>query len=136
MSKTQSLRHPERRNRKECVSPRKPYWIRVKAPLSPGYIKTRNLVRANRLNTVCEEAACPNVGECWDRQHVTVMILGDTCTRSCAFCNVKTGRPAPVDQDEPVNLAATVSILGLRHVVITSVDRDDLADGGLSLIHI
>ncbi len=108
----------------------KPEWIRVKAPLSQGYKDTRDLMRAQKLNTVCEEAACPNIGECWSKGHATVMILGDTCTRACAFCNIKTGVPNPVDKDEPHNLAVAVGKLGLKHVVITSVDRDDLDDGG------
>ncbi len=111
-------------------SGRKPPWIRVKAPTSAGYHDTRKLMRAKRLNTVCEEAACPNIGECWTQGHATVMILGDTCTRACAFCNVKTGRPRAVDPDEPRHLAEALRELGLRHIVITSVDRDDLPDGG------
>lgn len=114
-------------------SPRKltkPEWIRVKAPQSEGYKSTRELMRANKLNTVCEEAACPNIGECWTKGHATVMILGDTCTRACAFCNIKTGVPNKVDADEPRHLAEAVGKLGLNHVVITSVDRDDLEDGG------
>jgi lipoic acid synthetase len=109
---------------------RKPPWIRVKAPTSPGYHATRQLMRAKGLHTVCEEAACPNIGECWAQGHATVMILGDTCTRACTFCNVKTGLPAGVDPDEPGHLAEALAELGLEHVVITSVDRDDLADGG------
>jgi lipoic acid synthetase len=108
----------------------KPDWIRVKAPQSEGYKATRDLMRVNKLHTVCEEAACPNIGECWSKNHATVMILGDTCTRACAFCNIKTGVPNPVDHEEPHNLAVAVGKLGLRHVVITSVDRDDLEDGG------
>ena len=108
----------------------KPDWIRVRAPQSEGYKQTRDLMRTQNLFTVCEEAACPNIGECWSKGHATVMILGDTCTRACAFCNVKTGVPEKVDVDEPKNLAIAVGELGLRHVVITSVDRDDLADGG------
>jgi lipoic acid synthetase len=124
------LRHPEKRNRPDNPSPRKPAWIRVKAPTSRTYADTRNLLREHSLHTVCEEAGCPNIGECWSRKHATVMILGDTCTRACAFCNVKTGKPKGVDPLEPDNLAVTVSTLGLKHVVITSVDRDDLADGG------
>jgi lipoic acid synthetase len=111
---------------------RKPPWIRVKAPTSKGYDQTRRLMRAKRLHTVCEEAACPNIGECWQQGHATVMILGDTCTRACAFCNVKTGLPRAVDPDEPDHLAEALRELGLRHIVITSVDRDDLADGGAS----
>jgi lipoyl synthase len=109
---------------------RKPAWIRVKAPTSSTYRETRDLMRGNHLHTVCEEAACPNIGECWSRKHATVMILGDICTRACAFCNVKTGKPGAVDPLEPENLAVTVATMGLRHVVITSVDRDDLDDGG------
>ena len=109
---------------------RKPPWIRVKAPTSPGYHATRKLMRAKSLHTVCEEAACPNIGECWAQGHATVMILGDTCTRACAFCNVKTGLPQNVDPHEPEHLAEAIGELGLKHVVITSVDRDDLPDGG------
>lgn len=110
----------------------KPDWLRVKAPTSPAYNNTRRLMRAHRLNTVCEEAACPNIGECWAKGHATVMILGSVCTRACAFCNVATGRPETVDPDEPAELARAVAALGLDHVVITSVDRDDLDDGGAS----
>ena len=109
---------------------RKPPWIRVKAPTSAGYHETRRLMRAKRLHTVCEEAACPNIGECWQQGHATVMILGEVCTRACAFCNVKTGRPRAVDPEEPEHLAEALKELGLRHIVITSVDRDDLPDGG------
>ena len=111
---------------------RKPSWIRVKAPTSETYHDTRRLMREKSLHTVCEEAACPNIGECWTQKHATVMILGDTCTRACAFCNIKTGMPRPVDPDEPEHLAEAVAQMGLRHVVVTSVDRDDLADGGAS----
>ncbi|MEM8952406.1 MAG: lipoyl synthase [Pseudomonadota bacterium] len=111
---------------------RKPPWIRVRAPSSPGYHATRALMRTKNLHTVCEEAACPNIGECWTQGHATVMILGDTCTRACTFCNVKTGLPRAVDPDEPRHLAEALSELGLKHIVITSVDRDDLADGGAS----
>jgi len=114
----------------ETPQPRKPPWIRVKAPTSAGYGETLRLMRAHGLHTVCEEAACPNIGECWSRGHVTVMILGDICTRACAFCNVKTGRPGVVDALEPENLALSVASMGLKHVVVTSVDRDDLDDGG------
>jgi len=110
----------------------KPDWIRVKAPVSKEYQNTRDLMRRSRLNTVCEEAACPNIGECWSKKHATVMILGSVCTRACAFCNVKTGRPDLLDPHEPENLAKAVGELGLEHVVITSVDRDDLEDGGAS----
>ncbi|MGB3752774.1 MAG: lipoyl synthase [Parerythrobacter sp.] len=109
---------------------RKPDWIRVKAPVSKGYHETRKLMRDLSLNTVCEEAACPNIGECWDKKHATVMILGDVCTRACAFCNVKTGMPRIVDPMEPENVAIAAGQMGLNHIVITSVDRDDLPDGG------
>ena len=109
---------------------RKPDWIRVKAPVSKGYQETRRLMRDLGLNTVCEEAACPNIGECWEKKHATVMILGDVCTRACAFCNVKTGMPRLVDPMEPENVAIAAGKMGLEHIVITSVDRDDLPDGG------
>ena len=109
---------------------RKPDWIRVKAPTSLEYAKTRDLMRKLKLNTVCEEAACPNIGECWAQKHATVMILGDTCTRACAFCNIKTGKPNIVDALEPLHVAEACGELGLEHIVVTSVDRDDLADGG------
>lgn len=110
--------------------PPKPDWLRVRAPLGKGYQKTVERVRALNLHTVCEEAACPNIGECWDKQHATFIIMGDTCTRACAFCNIKTGKPAALDPFEPFNVAEAVKILELKHVVITSVDRDDLPDGG------
>ncbi|MBO6503651.1 MAG: lipoyl synthase [Kordiimonadaceae bacterium] len=109
---------------------RKPKWIRVKAPVSKGYQETRKLMRDKNLHTVCEEAACPNIGECWSKKHATVMILGDTCTRACAFCNIKTGRPMQVDPLEPFHTAEACAAMGLNHIVITSVDRDDLEDGG------
>jgi len=112
------------------VRARKPDWIRVRAPTSKEYGETRTLMRELGLNTVCEEAACPNIGECWKQKHATVMILGDTCTRACAFCNVKTGMPGRVDDAEPAHVAEAAAKLGLEHIVITSVDRDDLADGG------
>ena len=123
-------RHPEKARRPDTPILRKPEWIRVKAPGSPIYSETRRIVRENNLVTVCEEAGCPNIGECWTKKHATMMIMGDTCTRACAFCNVKTGLPAPLDASEPENVANAVAMLGLRHVVITSVDRDDLNDGG------
>jgi len=123
-------RHPEKQKREDSPILRKPEWIRVKAPVSKGYSATREIVRSKNLHTVCEEAACPNIGECWDKKHATMMIMGDTCTRACAFCNVKTGLPAPLDIDEPGNVADAVAEMGLNHVVITSVDRDDLEDGG------
>ncbi len=123
-------RHPEKAHRPDQPSGRKPDWIRVKAPGSPGYLGTREIVRAHGLHTVCEEAGCPNIGECWEKKHATFMIMGDTCTRACAFCNVKTGLPGALDRTEPENVADATAKLGLAHVVITSVDRDDLADGG------
>ncbi len=123
-------RHPEKAARPDTPLLRKPEWIRVKAPVSPEYAATRDIVRGHGLHTVCEEAACPNIGECWTKRHATMMIMGDTCTRACAFCNVATGLPKPLDPDEPARVAEAVAKLGLAHVVITSVDRDDLADGG------
>jgi lipoic acid synthetase len=123
-------RHPEKANRPDNPILRKPDWIRVKAPVSKGYAATQAIVRENRLVTVCEEAGCPNIGECWEKKHATFMIMGDTCTRACAFCNVKTGLPGALDSDEPGHVGQAVAKLGLSHVVITSVDRDDLADGG------
>jgi len=123
-------RHPEKAHRPETPALRKPDWIRVKAPGSPGYAETRRIVRENGLHTVCEEAGCPNIGECWEKKHATFMLMGDVCTRACAFCNVKTGLPGALDPDEPTHVAAAVAKLGLAHVVITSVDRDDLDDGG------
>src|SRR5207244_13550493 len=123
-------RHPEKVSRPDAVSPRKPDWIRVRAPNTRGYADTRNIVKENGLVTVCEEAGCPNIGECWDKKHATFMIMGDTCTRACAFCNVKTGVPGPLDMDEPLRVAEATAQLGLKHVVVTSVDRDDLDDGG------
>ncbi|MDE2581857.1 MAG: lipoyl synthase [Rhodospirillales bacterium] len=123
-------RHPEKAHRPDQPIQRKPAWIRVKAPTHPVYHETRALLRDHRLTTVCEEAACPNVGECWSHRHATMMILGEVCTRACAFCNVATGLPGAVDAGEPARVADAVAKLGLRHVVITSVDRDDLADGG------
>jgi lipoic acid synthetase len=133
MSKVENLnrvRHPEKANKPDNEPLRKPAWIRVKAPTSEGYHETRKLMRARSLVTVCEEAACPNIGECWSKKHATVMILGDICTRACAFCNVATGKPGAVDLMEPENLAISVAELGMKHLVITSVDRDDLEDGG------
>ena len=123
-------RHPEKAHRPDQPLARKPDWIRVKAPGSPKWAETHRIVRENGLVTVCEEAGCPNIGECWEKQHATFMIMGDTCTRACAFCNVKTGRPEALDRSEPESVAAAVEKLGLHHVVVTSVDRDDLADGG------
>jgi len=128
--KAAALRHPEKRNRPDNPIQRKPAWIRVKAPTSPVYRETRDIVRENGLHTVCEEAGCPNIGECWAKKHATFMIMGDTCTRACAFCNVATGTPMPLDPMEPVNIGSAAAKLGLEHIVITSVDRDDLDDGG------
>jgi lipoyl synthase len=124
------VRHPEKVHRAPTAVQRKPEWLRVKAPGSPEYQATRRLMRELRLNTVCEEAACPNIGECWKQKHATVMIMGAVCTRACAFCNVATGRPDRLDPDEPERVGAAVAALGLAHVVVTSVDRDDLEDGG------
>jgi lipoic acid synthetase len=124
------IRHPEKQARPDNPVSRKPAWIRVKAPTHPVYLETRALMREKQLVTVCEEAACPNIGECWSQRHATMMIGGDTCTRACAFCNVATGVPAPLDAAEPARVAEAVATLGLRHVVITSVDRDDVSDGG------
>ena len=123
-------RHPEKVNRPDALSPPKPDWIRVRAPNTRGYADTRAIVKENGLVTVCEEAGCPNIGECWDKKHATFMIMGDTCTRACAFCNVKTGMPGALDAAEPEHVAEATFKLGLAHVVVTSVDRDDLADGG------
>ena len=123
-------RHPEKAHRPDTPMLRKPAWIRVKAPGSPVWAETRKIVRDNNLVTVCEEASCPNIGECWSQRHASFMILGDTCTRACAFCNVRTGIPGPIDEAEPENLAEAVAKMGLEHVVVTSVDRDDLDDGG------
>ena len=125
-----AARHPEKRNRPDHPIQRKPAWIRAKAPTSPQVAETRKLMRDNNLHTVCEEAACPNLGECWQKKHATMMILGAICTRACAFCNVATGRPNGVDPLEPQHVADAVATLSLAHVVITSVDRDDLPDGG------
>ncbi len=123
-------RHPEKQNRPDNPIQRKPDWIRVKAPTSPEYHETRKMMRELNLATVCEEAACPNIGECWAKKHATIMIMGDTCTRACAFCNVATGMPKPLDPMEPANVAIALGGMDLEHVVITSVDRDDLEDGG------
>jgi lipoyl synthase len=123
-------RHPEKLARPDSPIPRKPDWIRVKAPMSREYAETRALMREHNLHTVCEEAACPNIGECWKLKHATMMILGSICTRACAFCNVTTGMPDRLDPHEPANVGKAVAALGLAHIVITSVDRDDLDDGG------
>jgi lipoyl synthase len=123
-------RHPEKAHKPDTPILRKPEWIRVKAPGSPVYAETQKIVRENKLVTVCEEAGCPNIGECWSKKHATFMIMGDTCTRACAFCNVKTGIPDALVRDEPEKVADAVARMGLEHAVITSVDRDDLDDGG------
>src|SRR6476659_2305820 len=123
-------RHPEKAHRPDTPILRKPDWIRVKAPVSRGYAETHRIVKENGLHTVCEEAGCPNIGECWEKKHATFMIMGDTCTRACAFCNVKTGLPGTLDPNEPVHVGEATAKLGLAHIVVTSVDRDDLADGG------
>ncbi len=125
-----ALRHPEKRERPVNPVPRKPDWIRVKAPGSKVFAETKAIVKAHGLHTVCEEAGCPNIGECWSKKHATFMIMGDTCTRACAFCDVKTGIPGLLDSTEPAKVGDAVAQLGLAHVVVTSVDRDDLADGG------
>ncbi|TKT79365.1 lipoyl synthase [Aquamicrobium sp. LC103] len=124
------VRHPEKAHRPDQEVLRKPEWIRVKAPTSKGYLETREIVKSHNLVTVCEEAGCPNIGECWQKKHATFMIMGEICTRACAFCNVATGIPTALDPNEPENVARAVKQMGLNHVVITSVDRDDLADGG------
>ena len=123
-------RHPEKAHRPDNASAERPPWIRVRAPSSPGYTRTREIIREEGLVTVCSEAGCPNAGECWEKGHATFMIMGDTCTRACSFCNVATGRPDALDPFEPVKVADAATKLGLEHVVVTSVDRDDLADGG------
>jgi lipoic acid synthetase len=125
-----ALRHPEKQARPDTAVLKKPEWLKVKAPGSAGYNATRDIVKSHGLVTVCEEAACPNIGECWTVSHATMMIMGDTCTRACAFCNVKTGLPEALDPTEPARVADAVAKMGLKHVVITSVDRDDLNDGG------
>lgn len=123
-------RHPEKAHRPDQEVLRKPEWIRVRAPVSKGYLETREIVKSHRLVTVCEEAGCPNIGECWDKKHATFMVMGEICTRACAFCNVATGIPTALDAQEPENVAKAVAKMELSHVVVTSVDRDDLADGG------
>ncbi len=125
-----ALRHPEKAGRPDNPIQRKPDWIRVRAPTHPVYHETAALMRSHGLVTVCEEAACPNIGECWSQRHATMMIMGETCTRACAFCNVRTGQPGALDATEPARVADAIARLGLRHVVVTSVDRDDLPDGG------
>ncbi|WP_419911821.1 lipoyl synthase [Hoeflea sp.] len=130
VSREPRVRHPEKAHRPDNEVARKPDWIRVKAPTSKGYLETRDIVKSNNLVTVCEEAGCPNIGSCWQQKHASFMIMGEICTRACAFCNVSTGRPSALDPNEPENVAKAVFQMGLKHVVVTSVDRDDLADGG------
>ncbi len=130
LNKNARPRHPEKAHRADSAFLPKPDWIRVRAPGPGAFGETARLVRGNGLHTVCEEASCPNIGECWAQKHATFLIMGDTCTRACSFCNVKTGLPGALDADEPVKVAEATARLGLRHVVVTSVDRDDLADGG------
>ena len=129
-STSRALRHPEKQSRPDTPVLKKPDWLRVRAPGSAGYLETRDIVKGHGLVTVCEEAACPNIGECWSVKHATFMIMGETCTRACAFCNVRTGLPEALDPTEPARVADAVAKMGLKHVVITSVDRDDLGDGG------
>src|ERR1051325_11700952 len=126
----QPPRHPEKAHRPDTPALPKPDWIRVKAPVSPGYFETQRTMRDNGLHMVCEEAGCPNIGECWEKKHATFMIMGDTCTRACSFCNVRTGKPGPLDASEPAHVGEATTKLGLAHIVVTSVDRDDLPDGG------
>ena len=130
MNKRFQIRHPEKLKNQSIPMAKKPSWIKVKAPLSEGYRKTRKLVKQSNLKTICEEASCPNIGDCWSRGHATFLIMGDICTRGCAFCNVKTGVPLKLDILEPERIGRSVQKMNLRHVVITSVDRDDLPDGG------
>lgn len=130
LKKTARPRHPEKAHRADTAFLPKPDWIRVRAPGPGAFGETARLVRGNGLHTVCEEASCPNIGECWAQKHATFLIMGDTCTRACSFCNVKTGLPGALDSDEPLKVAEATARLGLKHVVVTSVDRDDLADGG------
>src|ERR1044071_8405469 len=126
----QRPRHPEKAHRPDTPALPKPDWIRVKAPVSPGYFATQKIMRDNGLHTVCEEAGCPNIGECWQKKHATFLIMGEVCTRACAFCNIATGKPNELDKMEPLRVGVAVEKMGLKHVVITSVDRDDLEDGG------
>jgi len=132
IGKGKSVRHPEKANKPDSVMLRKPNWIRVKAPGTKAFKETQKTIKDNDIVTVCTEAACPNIGECFDKKHASFMIMGEICTRACAFCNVATGKPLPLDKNESQNVASGVAKLGLEHVVITSVDRDDLADGGAS----
>ena len=131
MNDFKKIRHPEKINKPDNISPKKPFWLKVKAPQGKIFDQTKDLLDDLNITTVCEEASCPNIGNCWSKKHATMMIMGDICTRACAFCNVKTGKPSePPDPMEPLNVAKSVLKLGLKHVVVTSVDRDDLPDGG------
>ena len=130
MNNFKKIRHPEKINKPDNISPKKPFWLKVKAPQGKIFDETKGLLDDLNITTVCEEAACPNIGSCWSKKHATMMIMGDTCTRACAFCNVATGKPNSLDLSEPIRVAKSVARLNLNHVVITSVDRDDLYDGG------
>ena len=130
MNEIKKIRHPEKLHKKDNISPPKPDWLRVKAPLGKIFDETKGLLEDLNITTVCEEASCPNIGSCWSKKHATMMIMGDICTRACAFCNVATGKPNKLDLSEPIRVAKSVARLKLSHVVITSVDRDDLNDGG------
>ena len=130
MNNFKKIRHPEKINKPDNISPKKPFWLKVKAPQGKIFDETKGLLDDLNITTVCEEAGCPNIGSCWSKKHATMMIMGDTCTRACAFCNVATGKPNSLDLSEPIRVAKSVARLNLNHVVITSVDRDDLYDGG------
>ena len=132
MNEIKNIRHPEKVNKPDRISPPKPSWLKVKAPQGDLFSKTKDLLDDLNITTVCEEAACPNIGNCWEKKHATMMIMGDICTRACSFCNVATGKPKLLDPSEPIRVAQSVLRLNLKHVVITSVDRDDLNDGGAS----
>ena len=125
-----TIRHPEKQKNNSSISVKKPDWLKVRAPTSDNWREVKNLMKSKKLVTVCEEAACPNIGECWSKKHATMMILGEICTRACAFCNITTGSPNAIDVFEPIRVAGAVNDMDLEHVVITSVDRDDLIDGG------
>ena len=130
MNDLKKIRHPEKINKPDNISPKKPFWLKVKAPQGKIFDQTKGLLDDLNITTVCEEASCPNIGNCWSKKHATMMIMGDICTRACSFCNVATGKPNKLDLSEPIRVAKSVARLNLNHVVITSVDRDDLYDGG------
>ena len=130
MNDLKKIRHPEKINKPDNISPKKPFWLKVKAPQGKIFDQTKGLLDDLNITTVCEEASCPNIGNCWSKKHATMMIMGDICTRACSFCNVATGKPNKLDLSEPIRVAKSVARLNLNHVVITSVDRDDLHDGG------